>query len=558
MAVAISEDQPSFFLRFNASAALQNRSPRYQAHGIACETVEFQVSLVPPRLPPPREVRVGSTTRSQAACLVGIITVCALPFCDKPLLIAMSGVVAVSVLMLIWSRDNLPLLLLPAGYQFMQVTIALYYSTLMGIPLWSMSQYGSVLDPGIMVGLLGILCLAIGMRSGSRSLNSGRDERKLTVDRLRPIRVAAIVCISFYAISFFFILVASFFPTLNQPLMSLSAVKWAGVYYLAYSCAKMNKGYAYLGFVLVFEISLGFLGFFSAFKEVFFVVLIAFVSVRSRLRPRDWGLLAILVSLLLGLSLFWITVREDYRKFLNEGSGAQVVLRPVTERLQYLGGVVDVAGERGMGQQARVMVGRASYVEFLSRSVQTVPEIMPHTNGSLSGAALANIFMPRALFPNKPRLRNDTEVTMLYAGLALGGSRPDQASISIGYLGELYIDFGIAGVVIGTLVIGFAYGSSYRYFVRSRTGSLAMNSGLAVMVVMTTLQFEESLPKAVGGFVATFLAAALLKKFVPIVEQMAERSQRRNAIRRRPFPALSRRGDSNGGWAVTRTDRTAD
>ncbi len=81
-----------------------------------------------------------------------------------------------------------------------------------------------------------------------------------------------------------------------------------------------------------------------------------------------------------------------------------------------------------------------------------MPDFVPHENGHLLGGSLLNIVKPRIFFPDKPETPDDSLVSAKYTGI-----RFDMAyntSISIGYLGELYIDFGKIGAVIGAFAIG--------------------------------------------------------------------------------------------------------
>jgi uncharacterized iron-regulated membrane protein len=66
---------------------------------------------------------------------------------------------------------------------------------------------------------------------------------------------------------------------------------------------------------------------------------------------------------------------------------------------------------------------------------------------------------PRALFPDKPPVPDDSAVTEYYTGIYILG---ESTSISIGYVGELYIDFGFFGSILVAGLLGFGVGFSAR------------------------------------------------------------------------------------------------
>lgn len=106
-----------------------------------------------------------------------------------------------------------------------------------------------------------------------------------------------------------------------------------------------------------------------------------------------------------------------------------------------------------------ILVKRHGYIEFLGLTMDYVPDPMPHENGALTFAVLRHISMPRFIFRGKAPLPSDTEITARYTGLGSIGNQ--NTSISIGHLGELYIDFGRIGGVLAMMIIGLLTGRVY-------------------------------------------------------------------------------------------------
>src|SRR5262249_37502255 len=126
-----------------------------------------------------------------------------------------------------------------------------------------------------------------------------------------------------------------------------------------------------------------------------------------------------------------------------------------------------------------------------------------------------HVLEPRILFPDKPPTPSDTAIATRYTGIRLDrGHNLANTSIALGYMTELYIDFGYAGIVIGTFVLGFLAGYSCTWIFSYKQLPYVANSGLAVMLMLSGASFEESLLKLVGGFVAALIAAAGLQRFL--------------------------------------------
>jgi hypothetical protein len=100
---------------------------------------------------------------------------------------------------------------------------------------------------------------------------------------------------------------------------------------------------------------------------------------------------------------------------------------------------------------------------------------------------------------------------MAYTGLPLPAS--PGVSISIGYLGEFYIDFGVLGMMACMGVLGFLYGKANKYIQRHFSSAL-MAYGATITLFLPGFFFETSLPKTIGGVLTSFLILLLMSKFV--------------------------------------------
>ena len=158
---------------------------------------------------------------------------------------------------------------------------------------------------------------------------------------------------------------------------------------------------------------------------------------------------------------------------------------------------------------------RIAYIEYFGATLRNVPANVPHENGTMTIAALTHILFPRLIYPDKPALPSDTVVTARYTGLPL--SVRDDTTISIGYPGEFYIDFGVTGLLGCMGILGFFYGKATRVVQRSFKSPLVAY-GATISLLMPGFMFETALPKAIGGVMTSFIILVVMgRTVVPFV-----------------------------------------
>lgn len=420
-------------------------------------------------------------------------------------LIGMSVAAAVLAIgALLWRPKALPFLLMPLGLQVAQVTTKPLYSLISGQPLRDLTNLHVDLAPAVYVGLAALVALALGMRLSAGAAASSDEVQPILSPRSAFWVAAASVVIGRAALT-----VSYFAGPLRQILGAVSFIEFAGVFVLAFTCFRQGRGYGYLAMIFAFEVLSGFMSFFGGFKETFFIVALALACGRQKVSGRDVVLAAALVASLALLSVFWTALKPEYRSFLNHGSGAQVVDRSLGERFEFVTNRAANPGTLQLGLAAKSTVFRLSYVDFLAATMQRVPFSIPHTNGSLTAASIVHVFTPRLFFPEKAKLASDSELTSQYTGLAVASGN---TSISIGYVGELYIDFGVVGAIMGALLLGILYGAGFRSIVRFPRLPKLYNYALAAALLLQAVQFERALTKTVGAYVTSFLVLAVVQR----------------------------------------------
>jgi hypothetical protein len=155
---------------------------------------------------------------------------------------------------------------------------------------------------------------------------------------------------------------------------------------------------------------------------------------------------------------------------------------------------------------------RVAYVEFFGAALSYVPSEISHEHGKLLWDSVSRPFMPRLLFPNKTVI-DDTDRTNYYTGLDLAGADKG-VSFSLGWIAEMYIDFGGLGLFPACFLAGVFFGRIYRSFMRSRATRGLLGMALATAVLTNAGYLESSFTKTFGSVAASLLVAWGLAWFV--------------------------------------------
>jgi hypothetical protein len=449
------------------------------------------------------------TAKSVAIC-VALVTLAAAFASPDHILVLCNGLALVAALLLLWPERDAPILLLPFGLQWLSVAMKPIETALTGQPLDNFGDFGEPLTGAAWFALFGVTALGAGMWLGARETRTNwaamlaRDADNWSEGLVIQISLTLIVVGTLMQAA------APHAGGANQILLALGGARNAGLFVLAYWCLKEGKSLWVLAGVTAFEVVWGMTGYFAGFRETFLVLVIAAAAARPRLGVRGLMGVGCVFAGMLVVTVFWSSIKTDYRDFLNQGSQQQVVTRSMSERLSYVGQAADEFDQGQFQSGLRKLAARISYIDFLACTTRYVPEVRAHEGGRRLGEAFANIFEPRILFPDKPATPDDSVITARYTGLQLDTS--GGTSISIGYLGELYIDFGYAGAIIGAFAIGGFAGLAYRLIRGFRGIPLFFTYGIAAMTLLIFSIFETDLVRFLGSAITFFFASLLLQR----------------------------------------------
>jgi len=443
--------------------------------------------------------------------VVGIVLTVASPFARDPVAFAVGGFVP-WLLMMIIGRPTMPAAIaLLVLWQWAQV-YARELQTLADGEALGGSIFGPNVERAYWYMLASILTLALTMRVTLGRLRSPTPQASTAHERWQP-RDLVLLYAATLPLSVGARFVGSLSGALGQPMQALINLKGLALFLLFTNVLATGRGRKALIFILLFETGSGFTGLFADFKTPFLMLAVAALAARIRWTIALSAASVVWLAALMALAIFWTAVKMDFRQFATGSDDSQSIQVSLADRMSYLGNRVLSVGSIDWGESAYTLLTRFAYVD-ITGSVITVQEAQPEPIPLRQwGEALSHVLQPRFLFPDKPPL-SDSEV---YIRLARGDPADIRAgtSISVGYIGENFVDLGFPGMLAGILALGLTMGLLYRYFM-TRNLPWMMREGTVLVVVYSSTQggVETSLPKLLGAAVMVAAVYVVLVRFV--------------------------------------------
>jgi hypothetical protein len=413
-------------------------------------------------------------------------------------LVALAFATLFGIVALTWQAEAPPVAMLICGAQWLQGSLKLLNAEVEGVELWTLSVSKNVGQASVLT-MLWALVLALGMRLGMRNARVPKDVPLLSV------RVALIV----------YLIWSAALPMLGlalpgqarQVFVALSDLRWATVFALFLCVLAARRGFMVLAVVLSVELMLGFLSFFSNFRTVLIVFVLALLARAQSFSLRTLLGVAVAMGVAIYLGILWTAVKSDYRTAMNRGTDDQNVLIDTNQQASELQRLVEGVDRTGFEKATDRFVDRIAYVDYFAYTLDFVPTVRSHEEGRMWWGAVEHVFMPRVLFPDKAPLPSDTEVAERYTGMRLTQNRTG-TSISIGLPAETYVDFGVPWMLAPAVLLGLLYGLVFRALLMQRHHA-PYGAGLAVAIGMTHMLLASSAAKAVGSLLTLALLATL-------------------------------------------------
>jgi hypothetical protein len=307
-------------------------------------------------------------------------------------------------------------------------------------------------------------------------------------------------------------------PSLGTLINPIAYLRYGFAYLIFQNVLLKNKSWIFLLIVLISETIVGFLGFFGTFRLIYFVLILAAGSVLYH-NKKLWLPLIASLSVLAIIGFFWQGVKQDYRSFVSGGERVQAIEVSTEEQLEYLENAIQDINSDTLIKGAENTLARLEYIGFFGLAIKQVPENIDYTGGRLWKEALMNVFMPRILFPNKMSF-NDSDRTNEFCGVRVADAS-EGTSISIGFIGESYIDFGPIGMFIPIALMAFLAATFYSSLLKNAPITIVGYAYGTAFVFASILQVESSNAKIMGAMVSTFIVLRITQvitgKMIPEV-----------------------------------------
>src|SRR5262249_18817336 len=302
---------------------------------------------------------------------------------------------AVAVLFLIWAllstAEGPPVLALALTYQWMQVTIGLFYSTLTGEQREAM--YQTDWHRMMLIGLGWVTCLAVAMCYGI--VLTGR---RIAPSPDAPVRaVSAKVLYIAYAASLLLTGVvqeiAWNYPMFTQAILAIAFKHLGLLFVLTRRFTRPHFQWEKLAILMAIEIAVGFTGYFAGFREPIVMGGIAILEVFDRRDIRHW-LFAGMLAVVLGLSsLIWMSVRGQLRQEIDDELLSNSRIERFDRARTLSTGLLTQAAA-DYREAADRLIDRLWAIKYPAMALDRVPASVPHTDGDIMRDAVTHLVTP--------------------------------------------------------------------------------------------------------------------------------------------------------------------
>jgi hypothetical protein len=426
---------------------------------------------------------------------------------SNPILSIVSLAVLMILLLLLWMPNQPPVFLFSLGYQWLQVTMVIWQANVAGVEVGRLDRM-LPLETTVWYSLIGLVAVAGGIRLALFRMG----------DRIaaRAIEVAA--SIDIYKLLTLHIVLSIFSVglwttvgtgALFQVAFAIDQLKMATLFAVGYVSLTQKRRIGLFVGVFLFEFFFSLGSFFSNFRFPIIVAFLALIAAPGR--PGFGRVLGLIVLVVSGVfaAATWSAIKDQFRGYASTGGHAVSIEAGQARALVF--DLVDEMRTDDLSFGFNQLANRVRYVDFFAYTVQHVPAAVEHENGALFGTAVMHVLTPRILFPDKPPLVDDTELTRKYTGLNLYAAQ--DTSISIGYFGDAYIDFGWPGMYVVLLVVGLMLGAVYRIVLQLRNVNPVLAFGAASSIFLNTALFEITLIKLIGGVLTNLIVVYVIGVF---------------------------------------------
>lgn len=395
--------------------------------------------------------------------------------------------------------DGPPVFPMAFTFQWMQVTVGLYYHAFTGyrLPAMVFSDYRSM----VLVGLGCLVALLLGLKAGVALVR-----RRPGVVRASSEAFTWPMLVTCYVVSIAVTgtvqELAWNVPALTQGILALTYGRLALLFLIFHRLSQPRIRSGWIAVLLAGETLLGFTGYFAGFREPLMIAAMALTGAFDRRNVKHWVVLGVVGVVMLATGVVWTGIKAEYRGGFED----EVFAASREARLDRVGALSSEWLQRPLSEivsDIELFVDRLWAVYYPALALDMVPAVLPHENGALLWRAVLHVFTPRLLFPDKPELESESEMVRKYAGVSVAGA-DENTSIAFGYAGESYVDFGVPLMFLPVLAYGLLMGTAYQWWFRLIRSQELATAAAVVIFWLTLYLFERSWIRMLGPSLTLF------------------------------------------------------
>ncbi len=394
-------------------------------------------------------------------------------------------------------------------YHFLQISAGIWESNYLNKDINYRSPSTEYATIAAYIGLLAVFLPIVYYQNKLPALSLA--QLKKHADRLSIDKTFKAYVIGFFAMNAL-TGIAFLIPSLTQIFFSIGNIKWFLFLLFAFQSILKNQKRRELYIFSALEFVTGFFSYFSEFKTIIFFILFLLLCLLAVVRFNKMMIFVFGVAAMFLGGVFWTSVKGEYRTFLNKGSKSQTVQVEKGDAFNKLLELSEKQDSDSFSDAIEAFLDRLQYTYHLAKTMDRVPAVIPHQNGSNWGTTLSFVLTPRILDPNKGTYDASVKATK-YTGIQYAGVRRG-VSVSLGYFADGYIDFGYVGMFLPLLILGFIYGSTYYYFIRKSSNNFIFNYAVVGALYMELFSFESDNIFVTGRLYVNLMVFFILRRFL--------------------------------------------
>lgn len=428
---------------------------------------------------------------------------------------------------LFWKKGVPPVILGGIFFQWFSITSGYIYLSLSNADmidlLWRPQYSLECVNVTYFYSIAGLIVFSLGVQQAVKRIKYSPVPRELLekYDTKKALIMYAIFSLSS---GILLRLITSIIPGLAAPLTTLLYFKWVLLFLVVNLAFVKNEYKKAVLLIVIFEVLLGFTGYFSTFKDILILFPIIFLTNHRIDNPKNIRQIVFIALLLFNLGVIWTAVKETYREYLSGGLDRQVVMVSKLDALNKFTDLVADMTSEDYSEGIEGMIKRFFFLEYFSATVNNIPRYTEYTGGKYWTGALEHVFMPRILFPNKESI-DDSEQTRELTGIDEISGAESGVSITTGYMAAAYADYGPVYMYVPIFVLGCFLGFIYKFFATKIKNPFWAYGFLIPMYFLFNI-FSKNVTKISGYTFMYLIVFSLVIRFVlPIVDRRLLKKQ---------------------------------